>query len=67
MSTITVVEQTNPGAQSAGQQKIYPKAGALARVDSTGVEKVILDTSTFASTYAAATSVVMLYVNQAGV
>jgi len=43
MSTITLVEQTAPGAQSAGQQKIYPKAGSLARMDSTGVEKVLLD------------------------
>jgi len=43
MSTLTMVEQTNPGAQSAGQQKVYPIAGGLARVDSTGNQKIILD------------------------
>jgi len=38
-----MVEQNNPGAQSAGQQKLYPIAGGLARTDSTGIQKVILD------------------------
>lgn len=49
MSTLTLVEQTNPGAQSAGQQKIYPKVGGLARVDSTGVEKTMLDSCSIAN------------------
>lgn len=49
MSTLTLVEQTNPGVQSAGQQKLYPVVGGIARVDSTGVEKVILDSRSVAA------------------
>lgn len=40
-----MVEQTNPGPQSAGQQKVFPVPGGLARVDSTGVQKIMLDTA----------------------
>jgi hypothetical protein len=55
MSTLTLVEQTNPGVQSSGQQKLYPKAGAIARVDSTGTEKIIYDSGS--SAYLAAQAI----------
>jgi hypothetical protein len=70
MSTLTLVEQTNPGAQSAGQQKLYPKStvnappnGALARVDATGVERVMIDTGSGSN----ALSMSQLYVNYGGI
>lgn len=53
MSTILLVEQSNPGVQAATQQVIYPKIGQLARVDSTGVEKIILDSATYAAAVSA--------------
>ena len=49
MSDILMVEQASMTAQAASQQTLYPKAGALARMDSTGVEKIILDSSTYAA------------------
>ena len=45
MSGLVQVEQTTPVAEAAGQQRIYPKVGVLARMDSTGIEKTILDSS----------------------
>jgi hypothetical protein len=53
MSTITVVEQATPSTPSAGQQIVYPKAGSLARLDSTGVEKTLLDSRTYVAAEAA--------------
>jgi hypothetical protein len=58
MSTLTLVEQTSPSAQSAGQQKVYPKVGAIARMDSTGVEKIIYDSGS--SAYLAAVSAISM-------
>lgn len=43
------VEQTAPTAQAATQQVIYPKAGGYARMDSTGVEKVFIDSASYAA------------------
>jgi len=70
MSQITLVEQTNPGAQSAGQQKVYVKSaaatppfGSLARVDSTGIERTTLDSGT----YAAAATAIEMQVNFWGI
>jgi hypothetical protein len=53
MSYLQQVEQTTASAAGASNQFIYPKAGAYARMDSTGVEKSFLDSAT----YAAATSI----------
>jgi hypothetical protein len=53
MSTVTLVEQTTPSVPSAGQQVFYPKAGSLARLDSTGIEKTLLDSRTYAAAEAA--------------
>ena len=64
MSTLTLVEQTNPGAQSSGQQKIYPKVNAFARVDSTGVEKIMYDSGS--SAYLAAQTVLNIQVQFGG-
>jgi hypothetical protein len=48
MSNLLMVEQTAMTVQASGQQTLYPKAGAMARMDSTGVEKLLLDTGSYA-------------------
>lgn len=62
MGNLLQTEQTTMPAQAAGQQTLYPKAGSLARMDSTGVEKVILDSNT----YAAAQAALIMQVNFGG-
>ena len=63
MSTLLQVEQTAATAQASTQQVIYPKLGAYARMDSTGVEKVFLDSGS----YVAANSAYNIYITNYGV
>ena len=63
MSTLMLVEQSTPATQASTQQVIYPKLGSYARMDSTGVEKVFLDSNT----YAAATGILNLTLLNFGV
>ena len=49
MSYLLQVEQSARPAEAATQQTIYPIAGGYARMDSTGVQKVILDSATYAA------------------
>ena len=43
MSTLTQTEQTAPSAPAASQQRLYPKVGGLYRMDSTGTERLMID------------------------
>ena len=63
MSTLQQTEQTTPTAASAGTQLLYPKAGSMARMDASGLEKVFLDSNT----YAAAVSATQTQVNFWGI
>jgi hypothetical protein len=63
MSTLTQIEQTTPTTPAPGAQVIYPKLGSYARLDSGGVEHILLDTTT----YAAAMVAVQMQVNFWGV
>jgi hypothetical protein len=53
MSTLTQVEQATPSTPSANQQLLYPKAGALARMASDGIERKIIDTTSASNTVSA--------------
>lgn len=53
MSYLQQVEQATPSAAPATNQYIYPKVGSMARMDSSGTEKLLLDTSTYAAALSA--------------
>jgi hypothetical protein len=52
MSTLTQTEQASPSAPAVSQQRLYPKVGALYRMDSTGSEYKMIDSSNVDNTAA---------------
>jgi hypothetical protein len=50
MSTLTQTEQGSPSTPAANQQRLYPKVGGLYRMDSTGTERLLLDSGNLDNT-----------------